>query len=322
MIGLAGGGALLSKYTAGLLALAVGALDVLTPQLRRWLARPWPWRAAALPSLCFPAGAGLERRAWLGLLCKQGGRLTRGDAVRPGDIRLCRRPDGPHHAGSVRAASAGRMDDGPAGWRSCAPVGMLLALWFLVPAAFFLAVSPFVKIQANWLAAAWPAAFLALARLVDRYGAAAGIAPRVFWSAGLGGAMVALVWLYAITPFGSVFNRDPLAVADRPTRLCRRDRRLRAPQCQQANHQRRLRDREPAAFLCAFRAAVTHITEKPRYAGFTPQPVTLPAIVVARRPDVPAILIEPFSISSPGVEVWRNYGAKPRAVLFCSFATG
>jgi hypothetical protein len=68
-----------------------------------------------------------------------------------------------------------------------------------------------LRVQANWLAPAWPATFLALASLIDRYGSLPRLRRSMFWSLLAGAAMVALVWLYAAKPFGPNFKSDPLA---------------------------------------------------------------------------------------------------------------
>lgn len=201
-------------------------------------------------------------------------------------------------------------------WRSPKPIETLLVLWFLVPALFFLAISPFEKIQANWLAPAWPAAFLALAALLGRSNEWPRLRRSFFWSAALGAGMVALVWLYALVPFGPCFRGDPLAhltgqraIAAEIADLARRN----------GSGQIFATDYATASMLRFYAPAdmqVTHITDKLRYFGFAPQPLMLPAILVARQQSVPSNIDQMFSVSAPSIEVWRNHKGCPSRKYF------
>ncbi len=308
LVGLAGGGALLSKYTAVLFALAIGIWMLSSPQLRRWLAHPWPWVGAGVALLCFlPVPIIDAERGWASF-GKQGGRLTRDSGPALGRIV------------DYVGGQAGVITPGlflllllaicilaRRNWRSPEPVETLLVLWFLVPAVFFLVVSPFEKIQANWLAAAWPAAFLALARLVECSADWPGLRRAFVWSAVLGGTLVALVWWYALAPFGACFSGDPLAhltgqraFANEIAELARLN----------GSRQILSEDYATASMLRFYLPAglqVSQMTEKPRYAGFKLETITRPAILVERQPLVPSAMHEAFSINSPAIPVRREH---------------
>jgi 4-amino-4-deoxy-L-arabinose transferase-like glycosyltransferase len=322
LVGLAGGGALLSKYTAGLLAVAVALWVVSTPQIRVWLARPWPWLGALLTTLCFlPVLISNAERGWTSF-AKQGGRLTRMESPRPALLF------------EYIGAQMGVITPGlfillllavwimtRRAWRGSKPLDTLLTFWFLVPALFFLCVSPTMRIQANWLAPAWPAAFLALAALVDRWGSLTKMRQALFWSQVGGGAMVACVWLYAIAPFGPHWRADPLAglngqralAADIAT-FARQNgsRQIIAPDYATASTLR---------FYAPADMAVAQITEEARYAGFSVAPLTMPAVMVTRRPPPLAdIIAQRFRITGPPLPVWRNYRGKARSKYFLFIA--
>jgi 4-amino-4-deoxy-L-arabinose transferase-like glycosyltransferase len=320
--GLAGGAALLSKYTAGLLAIAVALWLVFTPQTHRWLRRPWPWLGGGIAAGCFlPVLIWNAGHGWASF-AKQGGRLGRWETLRPGMTFE-------YIGGQMVLLTPGLfvllllavwlVARRAARWP--ARLDTLLALWFIVPAAFFLAVSPMLRIQANWLVPAWPAAFLALASLVERHGDVAKLRLAVSWSQLLGAAMVALVWLYAVAPFGPDFRGDPLA----------RLNGQRAFAADIADFARRngstqiIASDYATASMLRFYAppdiAVAHITDKPRYAGFATAPVTLPAIVVMRGDSpVPDRIAGRFRISTPAVAWWRSYRGKPHSRYSLSIA--
>ncbi len=323
VVGAAGGAALLSKYTAGLLMAAVGIWLVATPQLRRWLSTPWPWLCAVAAVICFsPVLVWNAGHGWVSF-AKQGGRLIRWDAVRPG------------LAFEYLGSQMGLITPGlfvlllAAVWivarraiRSGAPLDTLLALWFLVPAGFFLAVSPLLRVQGNWLAPAWPAAFIALASLFARNRGLPRLRSAVFWAEGTGAALVALVWLYALVPFGPAFKGNPLALLNGQ----------RAFAAEIADFARRndssqliAADYATASMLRFYvppGLAVTHVADKPRYIGFSPQPLTMPAVVVTRGPwPLPSRIAQRFSFSAPGVLAWRTYRGQPYASYILSVAT-
>lgn len=308
VIGAAGGGALLSKYTALLFALSIGLWMLSSPQLRRWLARPWPWAGMSLAILCFlPVLFTDAERGWASF-GKQGGRLTRA-----GGPVFARMFD--YIGGQMAVITPGLFVLlllavwilARQSWHSGKLTETLLVLWFLVPALIFLAVSPVTKIQANWLAAAWPAAFLVLARLVDISTHWPRLRRSFFCSAALGGTMVALVWWYALAPFGTCFSGDPLAnltgqraFANEIAELARLN----------ASRQIVSDDYATASMLRFYVPAglqVSHMTEIPRYTGFKLEPITLPAIVVERQPRVPRAIGAAFSINSPPITVRRQH---------------
>jgi 4-amino-4-deoxy-L-arabinose transferase-like glycosyltransferase len=323
IVGLAGGAALLSKYTAGLLAIAIALWLVLTPQLRRWLLRPWPLiagliaAAAFLPVLIWNAGHGWASFA------KQGGRLARWEMPQPGVIFE-------YVGGQIGVITPGLFAllllaiwiMARRGWRRLAPLDILLALWFIVPAAFFLGVSPMLRVQANWLAPAWPAAFLALASLIDRYGNLPRLRRSMFWSLLAGAAMVVLVWLYAVVPFGPNFKGDPLARLDGQRAFAADVAEFAR---QNGSHQIIALDYATASLLRFYAPAglaIMHVTAKPRYSGFVAKPVSMPAVVVTRRPLLlPDRLTDRYQIGMIGYTLWREYRGKPNRQYFLFLAT-
>jgi hypothetical protein len=208
------------------------------------------------------------------------------------------------------------------GWRQLAPLDIFLALWFIVPAAFFLAVSPVLRVQANWLVPAWPAAFLALASLIDRYGNVPRLRRSMFWSLLAGAAMVVLVWLYAAKPFGPNFKGDPLAhlngqrsfAADVAEFARQNDStQIIAPDYATASMLR---------FYTPSDIAVAHIAGQPRYAGFSIRTVTLPAVVVMRRASpLPDRIARRYRIDGRPVTLRRNYRGNAYSRYFLSIAT-
>ena len=323
LVGLAGGAALLSKYTAGLLAISIALWLVLTPQLHRWLMRPWPWigaliaAVAFLPVLIWNAGHG-----WASF-SKQGGRLVRWETVRPSLIF-------DYLGGQIGVITPGLFVllliaigiMARRSWRQPAPLDTLLALWFIVPAAFFLGVSPFLRVQGNWLAPAWPAAFLAFASLIDRYGDLPRLSRFAFWSLLVGAAMVALVWLHALKPFGPSFEGDPLAHVKGQRRFAADV----AEFARQNDSTQIIAADYATVSLLRFYApsdiTVTHITEEPRYAGFSIAPVALPAVVVMREASPPpGSIAGKYRLEGGLVTLWRGYRDKPYTRYFLSIAT-
>jgi 4-amino-4-deoxy-L-arabinose transferase-like glycosyltransferase len=302
--GLAGGGALLSKHTAVLFAGAVGLWMLSSPRLRSWLGRPWPWAGAIVAILCvLPV---LSSNG--GSFGKQGERLMQAEG--PAIERIV-----DYVGGQMLVITPGLFVlllmavwiMARRRFRSADPTETLLILWFVVPALFFLLVSPFVKIQANWLAAAWPAAFLLLARLLQLSSDWPGLRRAFAGSLAAGAVMVALVWSYAFAPVGPCFKGDPLAqlsgqhaFANEIAVLARGN----------GSHQIISDDYATASLLRFYAPAdmqVAHFTNTPRYRGFRPEPIVLPAIVVARQWRVPKGIDEAFAIKAPSVEVRREH---------------
>lgn len=320
-VGLAGGGALLSKYTSGLFAAAIGCWLLSTPQSRRWLVQPWPWAGLCVSLLCFaPTLFAETERGWASF-GKQGGRVTRAGAPALDNLLG-------YVGGQMGLVTPGLFVLLVLGiWimvrrnrKLPDPMQMLLILWFSVPALFFLAASPFMKIQANWLAPAWPAAFIALAGLVERSGEHSCLRRAYSWSVGLGAVMVAFVWLHATLPFVPRFAGDPLAHLTGQRAFTAEIANIAR---QHASHQIFSDDYATASLLRFYAPAdmqVAHVTAQPRYAGFAAQPVTLPAILVTRRAIIPP-LMQAFPFVSPPVEVWRNHKGRPNRKYFV-FVTG
>ena len=192
--GVAGGLAFDSKYTAVLLAAALGAWVLLVPQARRWFGRWEFWAAVALalttaaPVLLWNAGHG-----WVSFL-KQGGRAGAWQPTQA--LRFL----GELLGGQVGLATPGVFLLGCAGiWAACRNAWhrslewTFLAAITVLPAAVFAEHALGGRVQANWPAVIAPGAMLA----------AAGAGIR-FWrpACALGWVMAAVVFAQAaFAPF-------------------------------------------------------------------------------------------------------------------------
>ena len=191
-VGLAGGLALDSKYTAALLGAAIVVWLVAVPGARRWW-RCWQlWAGGALAAAVFsPVLAWNAAHGWASF-AKQGGRtgdwhpadalrflgeLVAGQAGLATPVVACVLAVGVWRA--WRAARGGHAGAG------------LLACVVLVPAAVFAEHALGGRVQANWPAVVYPGAVLAACCL--------GGAPVRFWRAGaaVGLALAALVYVQA-----------------------------------------------------------------------------------------------------------------------------
>ena len=191
--GAAAGLALDSKYTAALLPVGVLLWLVAVPRLRPWLARPWPWLAAALalalfsPVIVWNAGHG-----WVSLL-RQGGRTGAWQPARTvqfltelaaGQIGLATPILAVLFASGVVAAirRAGHGEPGPA-----------LLAGLVVPAGLVFAEHALGdRVQANWPSVMYPALAIAAASLGGRW---------VAWrrpGIALGLTLTAAVWVQAV----------------------------------------------------------------------------------------------------------------------------
>lgn len=185
-----GGGALLSKYTAGLLGLGLALWLLGTRDGRAWLRRWQPWAAAIIALLLFaPVIAWNAAHHWVSF-AKQGGRVD--DFAPARAVRFLGELLG-SQAGlatplvfalcvwgcwaAVRGAMRGESGSG------------LLAALTLLPAAVFVEHAFGDRVQGNWPAVIYPAACIA-----------AGALGTNFWrpAAALGFAITAVVYAQAI----------------------------------------------------------------------------------------------------------------------------
>jgi 4-amino-4-deoxy-L-arabinose transferase-like glycosyltransferase len=316
IIGLAGGGALLSKYTAILPAVAVAIWIVTTPDMRRWLARPWPWLGLGISLfMLLPVLIWNAQQGWVSFL-KQGGRLTRGGFVRPELIfEYIGGQMGVITPGLFVLLLAAIWLMAQRARRSTDPLERLLVLWFLVPSIFFLSVSPVLRVQANWLAPGWPAALLALAALHAHTSDQARLNRALLWCLGLGACIVVLVWLYALTLFGPCVKSDPLAQLTGQRALASKIGQIAR---QQSGREILAADYATASVLRFYLPgmAVFHLTDKPRYSGFPNVPIKRPALAVSRKPELPEIFQRTAPFKSPGIRLWRHHKTCPSRPYF------
>ena len=322
IVGLAGGGALLSKYTAGLLVVAIALWVLLTPRVRGWMLSTWPWIGAGVSALCFmPVLFWNAEHGWISF-AKQGGRLARPEGLGPQlTLEFIGGQIGVITPGIFLLLIIAVAFVAQRAWQRRDPIDSLIALWFLVPAIFFLAVSPTMRVQANWLAPAWPAAFVALAALVERHSSLPKLHRTLPWAIGFGAVMVAFVWAYAVSPFGPHFHGDPLAGVSGQRAFAAE---VAAFARQNASRQLVAPDYATAAMLRFYAPAdmsVAHLTDEPRYSGFPAQAIAMPAVIVSRRPVLPSALLEKVHAGSPAVPLWRTYRGMPHSKYFLFVAT-
>ena len=310
LAGVMAGGALLSKYTAVVVIAAVGLWLLATPRVRPWLFKPWPWAALALSALIFsPVLIWNVENGWLSF-AKQGGRLGGSSGIRP---ELVLEYIG-GQLGVVTPILFGLLLYGvfrqtQSALRDRDPVSTLLVMMFLVPAVFFLVVSPLVRVQANWPAFMWPAAVIATGALISDPKAWSSLRPAVFWSIATGGAIVVLVWMYALGPYAVCFKRDPIA-------LLHGKRSITAKAAEIARNQNvtQILSREYATaswlrFYAPADMRVAHLSGKPRYIGFDdvkPDP-SEPAVMVSKYPSIPQRISRGFSFATMPIEMWQDY---------------
>ena len=315
--GIAGGLAMLSKYTAALAALSVLLWLLTSPKVRRWIMTPWPWIALILAILCFsPVLIWNDQNGWISF-GKQGGRLDWSRGVHPGYVLEFIGGQ----AGVITPLLFGLLiiaiwQAGHRALRDRNPVDTLLVSLFLVPAGFFLLQSPFMHVQANWPSVAWPAAFLALAALSDRPASARQYQRWLRWSVASGGALVALVWFYALSPDVFCLRLDPLRVmrgnrdfAGEVASLASRD----------GTSQIVVPDYATASILRFYAPktlAITHVTDEPRYVGFEQPdiPAAAQTLILSRKADLPAGLTDRFQPLGSPMPIMRKQGG-------CTFQT-
>lgn len=162
-VGLAAGGMLLSKYTAGLFVIAVFLWLLCTVSGRRVLCTPWPWLAMALAFAIFaPNIAWNAAHGWASYM-KQGGREAAFAPARAAAFfaELV--------AGQLALATPGIAALAAFGvWqlRLQASPGTRLLLWLtLVPGVVMLEHILSDRVQENWVAIIYPSACLAAAML-------------------------------------------------------------------------------------------------------------------------------------------------------------
>lgn len=207
-LGLAGGLAMASKYTAVLLGVGILVWLALTPRLRFWLARPAPWLAGLLAGAVFsPVILWNAEHGWASFF-KQGGRVGSWQPERAltflaelagGQIGLAT-PLVFLFCAAGAALAARRA------WQSRDPGWTLLAVLTLLPAAVFVQHAFGDRVQGNWPAILYPPAAIA-----------AGALDGAFWrrlfrpALALGFAITALVYLQAtLSPFPLPARLDPI----------------------------------------------------------------------------------------------------------------
>jgi 4-amino-4-deoxy-L-arabinose transferase-like glycosyltransferase len=190
-----------SKYTAVLLAGAIGVWVLAVPGARRWLTSWEIYAAAAIGVACaMPVLIWNAAHGWVSL-AKQGSRA--GDWNPAGSVRFLSEL----FLGQLGLATPGVFALGCVGvWQACrrardrSPAWTLLAAVTVLPACVFIEHALGDRVQANWPAVIMPGAILA----------AAGAGLRLWRPAGLlGAALVGVVFLQAtLAPFGLPRSMD------------------------------------------------------------------------------------------------------------------
>jgi 4-amino-4-deoxy-L-arabinose transferase-like glycosyltransferase len=198
-----------SKYTAGLLWFGIILWLLVTPALRGWLRRPWPWLGAALAlALFLPVVLWEARHGWPSFL-RQGGRIAEWHPMRAAGF-LAELLGGQVGLATplvfilcvVAVMRASRM-----AWRARDPASTLVAVMTLPGAALFIQHAFGDRVQGNWPAVIYPAAAIGAAGLVSmRWRRLLALA------VGLGLALTLLVYLQATMTLLPVPPRlDPIA---------------------------------------------------------------------------------------------------------------
>ena len=210
--GVAGGFALLSKYTAPFLAAGALLWLCLSPRERRWLRSPWPYLGAVLSLVMFaPVIVWNAAHDWISFSWQFGRVVSRGFSLRYlGDFA----------AGQVGLATPFILLLGLAGMlgivateaKRRAPILLVVAM--LAPAAaYFVWHSLHARVQGNWpsflypafcIAAAWPAQGGGLGGRVLRFSRAAAVPTAVL--------LTLIVYVHAFWPLVSApGSLDPVA---------------------------------------------------------------------------------------------------------------
>jgi 4-amino-4-deoxy-L-arabinose transferase-like glycosyltransferase len=214
-VGLAGGAAMLSKYTALFLGLGILGWLLSSSNRRAALRGPWVWSAAVVAGLVFsPVVVWNEQNGWVSF-AKQGGRA--GVAYSPSLQRL----------GSFLAGQAGIATPILAGllvwalvvmvrraWRTNDDVATLLVATSVPSLAYLTFYALGTKAEANWTLIGIPSAVLAMSLAIDERWQ---LPPRwlratTYGGYALGTVLCALVVVHAILPLGPSFGRaDPIS---------------------------------------------------------------------------------------------------------------
>jgi 4-amino-4-deoxy-L-arabinose transferase-like glycosyltransferase len=210
--GMAGGFALLSKYTAPFLGAGALLWLCLSPRERRWLRSPWPYLGAALALVMFaPVIAWNAAHGWISFAWQFGRVVTRSFSLRYlGDFA----------AGQVALATpfilvlglVGVLGIVATGAKRREPTGLVAAL--LAPAAaYFVWHSLHARVQGNWpsflypafcIAAAWPGQAGGLAGRLLRLSRAAAVPTAVL--------LTLVVYVHAFRPLvAAPGSLDPVA---------------------------------------------------------------------------------------------------------------
>src|SRR4051812_1936728 len=172
-IGVAGGLALLSKFTIVMLAPALLVFLLATPKHRRWLASPWPYVAVVVAALIFsPVLLWNAQHNWVSFTF-QGERLGTGpDGSVSQTLRFVLFELLFVGIVLVPAGIIGSVWLLVLGLRRQQPFDTAIAIAFLLPLALFAARSLTLQINQSWTWFLWPIAILGLA-LVLPWGKAA-----------------------------------------------------------------------------------------------------------------------------------------------------
>ncbi len=321
--GIALGGALLSKYSAVLLIAAVGIWLLLTPRIRGWVFTPWPWLGLSVSLLAFSPVIYWNLNNDWNSFAKQSGRVLNIDTLRPelileylgGQLGIVT----PILCGLL-IATMWRLTFQASRQRE--PLDTLFVVLFLLPALFFLALSPFLRIQANWPALMWPAAVLASARVFSCEAVLMENRRAITWALTTGGVLVGLVWLHAISPLGACLSRDPVAQLDGQRDLAtwvaqsakgHGITQIAAPDYATASALR---------FYLPRNLSVVHVAQEPRYVGFNDAQIlrAQETLVISRNSKLPDRITSVLSITDEPQSVWRKFKGCKNKEYFVFFA--
>ncbi len=217
--GLFAGLALLSKFTAVMLAPAVLAFALVPDWRRRWLFSPWPWLAALIAVVVFlPVLIWNAQHDWASFRFQFVRAVGDPSVVAAHGRRILGLQFGLVGFVLLPVVLSGVTMTAWRGYRTREPVGILLSTAVLAPFLYFFWKSLSLRVGDTWPMFLWPAGFAATAinlALLSRDGWPDRMVKSAFWWAKVavisGIAFVVGVFLYYVAaPWNFIGRTDPV----------------------------------------------------------------------------------------------------------------
>lgn len=193
VVGLCAGLALASKYSAGLLGIAIALWLLAVPAMRPWLRGPWPWLGGVVAMIVFsPVILWNAGHGWIGFI-KQGGRVGGLHLDRAGFyfVELVAGQIGMFTPGIFILVCAGIVLALRASRQGIEPGVSLLLLLSLLPFPVLLEHTLTDRVQANWPVIIYPSAVLLATMAWPRWHR---------FAAGFGFALIVPIYVHAMWP--------------------------------------------------------------------------------------------------------------------------